>query len=295
MKVIQYNIYFGNHKEFDIDDRIENICNIIINTNPDVICLQEVTREKYDMIKYCLIYHYPYSYPHNITFTYGSVIISKYKIELAVTHSYEMTQMGRDIKIVLVTDNNDNMFYICTTHFESEFKTVKNKIYQYKRCSDILYQMYIKTKIPIILCADTNVCKLTEYSFYGAFTNAIGWKDTWIETGSQPELEITFNTETNPILIEKYQNNRIIKSRLDRILHISDLYCNMFQMIGINNDIITSDHYGLVASFVNEKPDNYRAYIPLYISPLERIKDKELNSREKFIQKRYKKRILALI
>jgi len=66
------------------------------------------------------------------------------------------------MKIVLI-QYDDHKIFVCTTHFESEFnKSVCNKLYQYNRCADILYQIYCKTKIPIFFCADTNVCNASK-------------------------------------------------------------------------------------------------------------------------------------
>src|SRR5579872_731682 len=181
MKICQYNIYFGNHPEIQLSDRMRNVCQCILKQDADVVCLQEVLQTTFDLIVNMLENKYPYTYPDiedGLTFSYGTLILSRYPINRATTHCFEYTSMGRDIKLITITDDNDDKYYICTSHFESEFKNnCMTKIFQYTRCAEILYQLYQKTNIPIILCADTNVCQLSESAFYNAFSYAKGWKD----------------------------------------------------------------------------------------------------------------------
>lgn len=285
MKIIQYNIYFGNHLDVTIDTRLENICGCLIDESADVLCLQEVLQSKYELLVALLFEKYPYVYPDSQTglaLVYETVIFSKHPIKKATKHDFEFTTMGRDIKLIMIQNTDQKKIYICTTHFESEFKDgCMKKIYQYNRCSDILTQIHKRTNIPIFLCADTNICKTSDASFCNSFSLKNGWRDAWIETGADTKIELTFNSDTNPILIERYGGGKsmyksmyksmhksIYKSRLDRIIHISDWHCSNFKLIGTDPMIIMSDHYGVVCTFSENKPEGRGEYIDNYSQSL---------------------------
>lgn len=267
LKICQYNIFFGDSPQDPIDYRIDRVCKTIIDANADVICLQEVLKSQYHKIKTKLSVNYPYIYPDTgIDITYDTIIVSKYPITKGITHRFEFTNMGRNLKIVLLTDNKSNKYYICTTHFESEFKDDCNiKTFQYKRCAEILTLLHQKTNIPVFLCTDSNSCVKTDTIFNEAFSFALGWRDTWIENGSNRSTEYTFNSYTNPILKSKnYGNNNFQKyrSRLDRIVHISNMYSLYHTLFGNSSNITLSDHYGIITNFSSNKPDNRKQYIP---------------------------------
>lgn len=262
MKIIQYNIYFGDHKGIDVTDRIKNLSKCLIEESADIICLQEVLKEKFADLCELLEKSYPYTFPDRtvgLNHAYDTAIFSKYPIKKQNIHKYEFTTMGRNLKLALIENKEqDTSYYVCTTHFESEFKQgCLKKIYQYQRCADILYQLYKKTKIPIIFCADTNICKISERVFYNSFTHTRGWKDAWIENGSIATNSLTFDSVTNPILMNRYKagyDTFMYRSRLDRILHVSDLHSTDFKLIGTDKNIIISDHYGAMCTFSNAKP-----------------------------------------
>jgi endonuclease/exonuclease/phosphatase family metal-dependent hydrolase len=292
MKIIQYNIYFGEHPDISIDFRLTNICKCLISENADVICLQEVLQSKYLFMVSLLKNTYPYIYPDpldGIQIPYDTIICSKFPIIKSQTIKYEDTSMGRNIKFVLIENKFNDLIYIATTHFESEYKNkCSKKINQYIRCAEILEQLYASTFIPIVLCIDTNICNISWKSYYQTFNYKKKWRDTWMEIKCKNNQN-TFDSETNPILISryntsipsefqginihntekinhssKYSSKYLLKSRLDRILHISDYYTYEFKLIGLGSQHILSDHYGVSCVFSKDKPDinntEYREY-----------------------------------
>lgn len=299
LKVLQYNIYFGEHEGINIDDRLLNICSIISSLDADVICLQEVIRDKFTLMMENLEHMYPYAYPnklHEIDFSYGTVIFSKHVIKNVDKRDYKFTKMKRDIKLVKIQYNENDNIYISTCHFESEFNnSITNKVYQYNTCSNMLQHLHNVTKIPVIMCADTNICKLSEYYFDIAFSHMKGWKDAWIEMNMPINCEYTFNSETNPILVKRYKKkyelqkyNSIYKTRLDRILHLSDLHCVNMQLIGTDDaNFITSDHYGLLCTFSKNKPLEKDEYFAKCVIACNKYKYK--NKYNTIIQKNQKK------
>lgn len=276
MRILQYNIYFGDHPGVTIKERTTNVCRCILEQNADVLCLQEVLRELYGHVVQLLQSEYPYVYPDpedGILNAYDTVIFSRHPIKRATKHKFEFTSMGRDIKLALITDDTDSKYYICTVHFESEFKDgCMKKIYQYSRCSDILYQLYKKTNIPVILCADTNTCEKSSLAFHNAFSYAHGWRDAWIESGSSKEHEITFDSEKNPILRSRYTDGKqMYRSRLDRVLHLSNLHIDNFKLFGDDPTGILSDHYGVICELTPQKPEGRGDYVSPHISPNGRV------------------------
>ena len=268
MKIIQYNIYFGEHPEISIDFRLTNICKCLITENADIVCLQEVLQIKYSFMISLLSDAYPYIYPDpsdGLQIPYDTIICSKFPIIKSHTIKYENTEMGRNIKFVLIQNNICEQIYIATTHFESEYKNKCNKkINQYIKCADILEHLYISSHIPIFLCTDTNICNISWKEYYRIFNYKKKWRDTWMEIKCKSN-QFTFDPETNPILINRYnlaKNTSKIKypykSRLDRILHISDYYLHDFKLIGLGSQYILSDHYGVSCIFSKEKPNNLK-------------------------------------
>jgi endonuclease/exonuclease/phosphatase family metal-dependent hydrolase len=275
MKIIQYNIYFGDDDRDATEMRLENNCRCLNEQMADVICLQEVLEETHDYLFALLKDKYPYSYSNqdpnlnkstSMNSIYGTVILSRYPFKRTIKHKYEITTMNRDIKLVLIENDEHDKIYICTSHFESEFKdSCMRKKYQYERCSDILEQLYKRTQVPIILCADTN--DNTENTFNNAFSYKNCWRDTWIENGRNENHEYTFDSKTNPILIEHYKNSKQnVRSRLDRVIHLSNFHCTEFKLIGNEKDIIMSDHYGIVCIFSKTWPINRKEYSILFLS-----------------------------
>lgn len=287
IKVIQYNIYFGDGSD-QTDLRIDTICVYLNSLDADVLCLQEVLKYKYDSMIKNLAPTYPHVFPKSskdFTMNYGTAIISKYPIVESITHMYKFTKMGRDLKIVLVQNSAGDKIHICTTHFESEFKdSVMAKTYQYNRCSDILQKIHAETSIPIILCADTNVCRQSEQQFFDVFSHENGWRDAWIEMGLPQNCKFTFDSTTNPILRSRYKNMQKsphYRSRLDRIVHNSDLHCTTMQLIGDDSDVMLSDHYGIMCTFSSVRPPDRITYIQPIVQQQAHTQSKQVKPKKK--------------
>ncbi len=246
MKIIQYNIFFGQCPNININQRLNNVCNYLLKKNADVICLQEVLKDKYELIKNNTNLAYPYIYPNKcFEHRYDTIIFSRNPFIDSWTKQYDNTNMGRNMKSLTINIRNKEI-QIVTSHFESVFRNnAKNKIMQYIWCSDVLNKIN-KTGVSVILCADTNVCQNSEKEFTKSFDN---WKDAWIVSGSDEKSEITYDGEKNNIILANNIDDAVYKSRLDRILYSSDLKCTKFEIIGDEPNEILSDHYGIMATF----------------------------------------------
>ena len=75
IKVLQYNIYFGENDDniniINNNDRLSNICICILSVDADVVCLQEVLQSKYELIKNYLNEKYPHRFAETIDKKYG--------------------------------------------------------------------------------------------------------------------------------------------------------------------------------------------------------------------------------
>jgi endonuclease/exonuclease/phosphatase family metal-dependent hydrolase len=291
MKVIQYNIHFGEIPGIDINERIKNVSKVILEECADVICLQEVLDDQYKCMIDFFKNSYPYFYPEKVMKNrYGTVIISKYPHIEHMQYYYSNSQMGRDLKIIRIKNDEDTEVYICTTHFESEFNVIDTKLSQYDECSKILRVLRRNSKIPIILCADTNICKRSEYQFNNIFDSENDWIDSWIENGAFKNNEYTFDTGTNPVSIKKNGDGtrRRFRTRLDRIIHSTDLTCVKLELIGTKKDTLLSDHYGILATFPEKKShcsDTYQIKERKYVERTTKI----INQKSMFDKKLFKK------
>ena len=119
----------------------------------------------------------------------------------------------------------------------------------------------------IVFCADFNsnnrLCDTTLYKSFKFSSDSTqidkNWRDAWIESGIDQNSMYTYDSYSNPMLITMgSRGGKKYRSRLDRILHKSDLYVSRFQMI--KSDLSISDHYPLIIHFSRDKPDKYVEY-----------------------------------
>lgn len=287
--VVSYNIFFGkldDDTDADINLRIQLLCAQIQSMNADVVCLQEVLPDRYDKIKSILHKMYPHSYPNKITQTYDTVIFSKRAFLKKSKIKFTLSDMGRSIMWVTIASpfDQNKTIGIATSHLESEFgdniSEQNLKMIQYTEAEDILEQLGEMCETSdIIFCGDFNAHNdLSDATLYKHFKYAtespdkIGWKDVWFETGSNPNSECTFDSTTNPMMMEMYSKlsypPRYV-SRLDRIFHKSSFHAHQFDMIKGDRDFLISDHYPIRAIFRQMPPIcqiQYKDYDPDNVS-----------------------------
>lgn len=224
-RVLSYNVWFKDYKRME---RTKELINRIKKNNPDLVCLQELIPETFEIIKTNLN-DYKYVFPKQFTDVYGCAIFSKYEMLLNEEHEFT-SLMGRKL-LTTVINFKDHNVVICNTHFESEFGN-KNvtKIGQFKKTKSILNK--IKEYGPVILCADTNIMESDEKEFIVDK----GWRDAWIENGS---------------LIDKQHTYYYYKkgSRLDRIIYNGPKLINFYLIKSTDKSVEASDHFGVMSDF----------------------------------------------
>jgi endonuclease/exonuclease/phosphatase family metal-dependent hydrolase len=303
LSVLSYNIFFGKlatDNKTDILDRIDNVCIEIIELNADVICLQEVTADRYKIIISNLEKVYPYRYPNNITQSYDTTIMSKHKIVRKTKIKYSVTRMARSIRFVIIespfTEHNfKKNIAIATSHLESEFgnklSDMNGKLSQYSEAVDILDQICDSCNTEdLIFCADFNSHnKISDTMLYKEFkykknilNNIFTWKDAWIEKGMDEHTEYTFDSRFNPMMLEMHSDKKhkpYYVSRLDRIFHKSSLFVHEFKMNKSNQ--LLSDHYPIIALFKPYPSSDKKEYID-YNSYCINLKKRQIKIKNKY-------------
>lgn len=246
---ISYNIWF---EEYLTTERTNSLIKIINESNPDVICLQEVRPNIHTFLIHNLE-NYKYHYPEKLSKSYGCITFSKYPITKCLEYEFENSTMGRSLIITKIDHPyNKTEIVVTNTHFESLFNKKyinKPKIKQFEETSLILEGLYTEFK-NVLLCADTNVLHHEENKFNEFFDNN-NWIDSWINRNSNVIHKYTYDSDHNVYLQEKFPNIKY-KSRIDRILFKGDnLILEEFSMLkGHDNMIEPSDHFGIISKFI---------------------------------------------
>jgi exonuclease III len=258
ISLASFNIWFDN---YEIYKRTSNLILEILNTIPriSVIALQEVRQCTLDFIMESNISNHYNIIKQPINQSgYDTIFLvnKEFVINKYIYHPFTHTKMNRNLKIISIT-HNEHTFLISTSHFESEFK-IKNpnlyKISQINETFTILNKMIDENPDKynlVVFMGDTNITSKEKNIKIPFLDN--NWKDYFIEFGSPKYLEYTYDyTKNNNVKIP-------VKSRLDRIYYknlknIFEPYSFTFLGQEPNNyNIYTSDHFGILGSFMFEK------------------------------------------
>lgn len=272
MKLLSLNVWFDYQYR---KERTLGLCNYIKKNKPDLVALQEVTKQVAENIKKELESIYFISELWDIgNSSYGTLslaIKSKNKSKIFDTLEFERIQfpnstMNRDILLTKTPE-----FIMINTHLESmDTHTVRES--QLNFIQNIIKTRYKssmggpssdKSIYRIIVAGDFNFDATKNHpnsSFVGLENDSIekctSMKDVWKMIHQEydimnPDPGYTFDTTTNSNLSRSLFDD---KSRYDRILVGEGVNpINIFILdVSINymsNKIPLSDHYGLVMEF----------------------------------------------
>ena len=251
LNVLSYNIWFDAYKRAE---RLQSLIEIINKYKPDVLCLQEMIPEVYELMQSQLP-EYQYKFPNSLKFSYGSVIMSKHIITQSYNEFYPETQMGRNLLATNIVFNNYNIT-IATSHFESQFNMINTtKTSQYIYTNNILNKLY-DIFSPVIFCSDTNILNNEEKYFFkdnlwdDAYNIKLNTLNEEEKNKFKTENEYTYDTINNTNLVNR--NIKAIRSRIDRIVYRGNdtIQLKDFMLIKkVSEDIEPSDHFGILAEF----------------------------------------------
>lgn len=261
MKLLTYNISF-DYVDFEL--RMKAIIDIILNTKPDVVALQEVTPHSFNILKESsLSSTYNFSKEMFIV-TYGCLILSKHPIIENKDIKFPNTLMGRSLSYITVKHNEQNYLF-ADIHLESEFARLAKK---HNNKSDKEKVMHIISQIPHKIDQFKFMFEhLKQYNDHNIFIMG----DTNITELENPLFKLPkdytdiFTSLNFPSIISNnlyytydyVKNNRILgkfRSRLDRIYTNAkdiDKSVESFELVGCEfnvNQKCPSDHFGIMVT-----------------------------------------------
>ncbi|CAF1173257.1 unnamed protein product [Didymodactylos carnosus] len=264
-------------------ERYEWLCNGIINLNPTIIGLNEVTSTALQRLQECSFIRENYfiteTYDENnndntsqmknfpntkLLFPHVCVILSK----LPLIEVFALSVSGRKREAIVgkvqLGSTIETCVYICA-HHATPYQTVKNAQLRAQQIRDII-DILEPLNHPFIIMGDLNLY----YEFEDAIVIDNKLIDAWAQTHfsskypfNDKNIGYTFDSLKNT-LIPYYIPGACNQMRLDRIL-FSDGFpafaitpCIIWanEPIKSDNYLFPSDHFGLSIDFVLDKTDN---------------------------------------
>lgn len=249
--VLTYNVWFG---ELYQKERLFKIIAMIREKAPDIVCLQELTVETFNVIENRLG---PFYQIFQAFITegnpYGSCIMCK-KDTVKIVESgdnpyyydYSHTKMHRRVVGCEIEFSKfiAPKMHILTTHLES---LPENDTFRGHQV-DVL-QSVIKPLKNCIVAGDFSIVSQEEDAEKKLHASKL--KDCWIEMGCPFKVKHTYNSKKNINIVDKMQQ------RYDRIMYHSSSNAvkpKLLSLIGRDNvsqsvPVPPSNHYGLLAEF----------------------------------------------
>lgn len=263
LKILSYNVWF--REDLEMRQRMNALGGLIEMHSPDIICLQEVTPDIYDIFQQSSWWKlYKCSVSNEMAFTRGyfCMQLSKMAVNLFSCKPFRNSIMGRELCVAEVVSREDKPLVIATSHLESpcpgppkwDQMYSKERVDQAKEAINLL-----KQHKNVIFCGDMN----WDDKLDGPVPMPDGWVDAWTEL-RPGELGFTYDTKSNKML----SGNRTLQKRLDRFLcSFQDFKLYRIEMIGMEAipglsyckekkvkgeikklmlPVLPSDHYGLL-------------------------------------------------
>ncbi|CAF2852326.1 unnamed protein product [Rotaria sp. Silwood2] len=255
-------------------ERLEWLCNGIINLNPTIIGLNEVTITALQRLKECSFIRENYFITDifdennndntNPLFPHGCIILSK--LPLIEVFAISVTGRKREAIVgkVQLGSTIETCVHICA-HHATPYKKVQNTQLRAQQIRDII-DILEPLNHPFIIMGDLNLY----YEFEDAIVIDNKLIDAWAQTHfsskypfNDKNVGYTFDALKNT-LIPYYIPGACAQMRLDRILFshgfpaFAITPCTMWanEPIKSDNYLFPSDHFGLFIDFVLEKTDN---------------------------------------
>ena len=239
--LVTFNIWFNR-----IPERAKGLIQLVLNENPDFICLQEVTpfwfrywtnhpkvRESYFISDF---------EPFKTVWPYGCAILSRHK-PLEVGYLTFPTKYQRKL-LFLHFQLGTKKFAIGTVHLDSMSPDAPYRKAQLQIATDFL----TKQNDMAILCGDFNFSDTFMYQEKPENENIpSNWGDTWLELGLDPQKGFTYDKNRNSFA--KHSPGRIDRICFLKNTPVSPTSIKLFGTEPFSPGIYPSDHFGLLAQF----------------------------------------------
>ncbi|XP_011046949.1 PREDICTED: tyrosyl-DNA phosphodiesterase 2 isoform X9 [Populus euphratica] len=249
----------------EMHGRMEALGELIQLHSPDVICLQEVTPDIYDIFQQSSWWKaYQCSVSSEIASSRGyfCMQLSKLPVKSFSTKPFMNSIMGRELCIAELEVPGKKSLVVATSHLESPCPAPpkwdqmfsKERVDQAKEAINLL-----KKNSNVIFCGDMN----WDDKLDGQFPFPDGWVDAWVEL-KPGDNGWTYDTKSNQML----SGNFPLQKRLDRfICGLRDFKISKIDMIGkeaipglsyikekkvrrevkmLELPVLPSDHYGVL-------------------------------------------------
>ncbi|CAM8996355.1 unnamed protein product [Rhodiola kirilowii] len=263
LKIMSYNVWF--REDLEVHARMRAIGDLIELHSPDIICLQEVTPDIYELFR---SHKWWKGYSCSLTDSeaqlrgYFCMQLSKLPATTFSIRPFGFSAMGRELCVANAKTQTGQSLVVATSHLESpcpgppkwDQMFSKERVQQAKEVINFL------TNYPnAIFCGDMN----WDDKLDGSFPIHEGWIDAWTEL-KPGENGWTYDTKSNKML----SGNRTLQKRLDRFLCcFRDFKILDISMIGMEAlpelsyvkekkvksemkrivlPVLPSDHYGLL-------------------------------------------------
>ncbi|KAK6917280.1 Endonuclease/exonuclease/phosphatase [Dillenia turbinata] len=263
VKILSYNVWF--REDLEIFERMRAIGELIKLHSPDVICLQEVTPNIYEIFQqssWWQSYRCSVSSEMAKTRRYFCMQLSKLPVKSFNNKPFHNSIMGRELCITEVEVQDEKPLVVATSHLESPCPAPPtwNQRYSKERVEQAKGVVTLLKKYPnVIFGGDMN----WDDKLDGDFPLSDGWVDAWIALRPE-ENGWTYDTKSNQMLSGNYP----LQKRLDRfVCCFRDFKITEIDMIGTEAiqglsyskekkvkrevkklilPVLPSDHYGLL-------------------------------------------------
>uniref|UniRef100_A0A7N0TMV8 RanBP2-type domain-containing protein n=1 Tax=Kalanchoe fedtschenkoi TaxID=63787 RepID=A0A7N0TMV8_KALFE len=263
LKIMSYNVWF--REDLEVHARMRAIGDLIQLHSPDIICLQEVTPDIYELFrshKWWKEYRCSVSENEAQLRGYFCIQLSKLSSTTFSCRPFGNSAMGRELCVADAETSTGQSLVVATSHLESPCPAPPkwDQMFSKERVQQAKEALAFLGNYPnVIFCGDMN----WDDKLDGPFPVLEGWVDAWMEL-KPGEDGWTYDTKSNKMLSE----NRKLQKRLDRFLCcLRDYKVADISMIGTEAiadlryvkekkvkgekkpvvlPVLPSDHYGLL-------------------------------------------------
>ncbi|KAL2931367.1 Tyrosyl-DNA phosphodiesterase 2, partial [Bienertia sinuspersici] len=268
LKILTYNVWF--REDLEVHKRMQAIGDLIQLHSPDIICLQEVTPNIYEILQnsaWWKKYRCSVSYEQAASGIYFCMQLAKLPVKSFSCKQFSYSAMGRELCVAEIEVNQNKSLVVATSHLESpcpgpptwDQMYSKERVNQAKEAID-----FLKKYRNAIFCGDLN----WDDKIDGQFPIVEGWFDAW-EKLRPADIGWTYDTKSNKMLTA----NRKLQKRIDRfICCLTDFEVSSIDMIGTEEipglsyskqkklknkiqeltlPVLPSDHFGLLLTITN--------------------------------------------